>query len=636
MNRLADIESATAADFILRQRRTVTIMCGIVGWIDWRRDLREERSTIAAMIRSMALRGPDAEGSWVSRHAFIGHRRLSIIDLEFGRQPMSTVAADPLILSYAGEVYNFAELRRELEKTGHEFRTRSDTEVVLRSFLEWGRESFIRLRGMYGFAIWDSGRDELWLVRDRFGIKPLYYLPTSSGVIFGSEPKAIFANPTVQPELDATGIAELFALSTAPTPGHGVYKGLYQVKPGEAIRVSRRGAESYNYWSLAATEHRDSLEDSVDHVRRLLEEIVEQQMVSDVPLGGLLSGGLDSSAIAAFAARTAQRRGEKLPTFSVDFPDGQAEFIPSAWQDSWDEPFALEVSRHVGTDHRTILVTPESALMHEDAVLHSRDLPGWGELDTSLYFLFKQVREHTTVALSGESADEVFGGYPFFHNRDALAYSGFPWLLDKSSPWTLFRAEVERAIRPANYVESRYREALEEVPAIEDENEIDKRMREVSYLALTRWLPAMLDRKDRMSMATGLEVRVPFCDHHLVDYVWNLPWRYKNEGGEGKSLLRRAVADLLPQSVLRRRKSGFPSNPNRRYLASLRQRTLELLSTPSAPVFELVDPAKVAELLEQGRPLPSPRASASPTAGMSYLLNLDSWLRQYNVNLSYH
>lgn len=607
-------------------------MCGIAGWIDWTQDLQNQRHIIENMTRTLVQRGPDAEGLWASPHALLGHRRLSIIDLANGAQPMAS-AGDEVVLTYSGETYNFQALRRDLQALGQLFRTLSDTEVVLRAYLQWGEQAFARLNGIFAFALWDDRDQSLWLVRDRFGVKPLYYFPTASGVLFGSEPKAILAHPEVRPVLDASGVAELFALSTAPTPGHGIYQGMHQLKPGHALRFDANGWQERPYWHLTAHAHNDSPEQTARQVGHLLRQVVEEQLVADVPLGSLLSGGLDSSGISAYAAHALKAHKRELPTFSVDFTRGDEGFVPTPWQSSWDEPYAQQAAAYLHTSHTTLRVAPEQVLAQEDAVLRARDLPGWGELDSSLYLLFQQVRQHTTVALSGESADEVFGGYPFFHDAQALAHDGFPWLAGKSGLWQLLRPEVAEKVAPAAYIDQRYREALAEVPHLEGESPVERRQREVTYLALTRWLPAMLDRKDRISMAVGLEVRVPFCDHRLVDYVWNVPWAIKSVAGEGKTLLRNALRDELPLEIVERKKSGFPANPDPRYLELLRSQVRQLLIDGDSPLFTLIDARRVGELLEFGQPLPSPRASSSPTAGLAYLLNLDRWLRLYQVDI---
>ncbi|MFD9664818.1 asparagine synthase (glutamine-hydrolyzing) [Rhodococcus sp. NPDC059968] len=608
-------------------------MCGIAGWVDWHRNLVHEPDTTAAMTATMVNRGPDAGGSWVRDHVYLGHRRLAIIDLDGGVQPMISPSED-LVLTYSGEVYNFRELRSELIRLGHRFRTRSDTEVVLEGYRQWGPALAERLNGMFAFAVWDQRTSELTLVRDRLGIKPLYYHAYDGGIIFGSEPKVILANPLFTAELDTTGIAELFALATAPTPGHGVYRGLRQVEPGTIVQFSRDGLREVRYWSLPALEHRDSLDETTSHVRELLTDIVERQLVADVPVGSLLSGGVDSSAVTALASKVRAQQGhEKISSYSVDFPDAERAFRSTTWHPTRDEPFATAVSAHLGTQHTTIVVEPQDVLAYEQAVLDARDLPGWGEMDVSLFLLFNKVRDFSTVALSGESADEIFGGYPYFTDPAARAFHGFPWLAGKQGPTALLREDVRRAVDPEEYVRQRYAAAIAEAPTLDGESAQDADTRRISYLALTRWLVALLDRKDRISMATGLEVRVPFCDHRLVEYVWNVPWQYKTADGHEKGLLRRAVADLLPESVVNRKKSGFPPNPDPHYLAVLRERATELLADPNAPVFDLVDRTEVQGRIQRGEPLPSPRAATTATAGLNFLLNLDTWLRQYHVRI---
>ncbi|KWT63403.1 asparagine synthetase B [Streptomyces albus subsp. albus] len=612
-------------------------MCGITGWTDTGRDLAspEHAATALAMTDTMACRGPDACGLWTSPRTVLGHRRLSVIDPAGGAQPMTAAPErEDLVIVYSGEVYNFRELRTELTSVGHRFRTRSDTEVVLRGYLEWGVEALApRLNGMYAFAVWDARTGELWLVRDRLGIKPLYFHSYPGGLLFGSEPKALLANPLFEAALDDSGIAELFALPSAPTPGHGVYRGLRQVRAGHIIRVHGDTVREIRYWKPPARPHTDGPAETTARVRDMLEDAVKQQLVSDMPLCTLLSGGVDSSAVSALAARLLARDGQTLSTYSVDFPGAEHAFRRTPWHDSRDEPYAQAVAAHVGTRHTTVLVDPDEQHAHEQTALRARDVPGWGEMDVSLHLLFTQVSRNSTVALSGEAADEVFGGYPYFRDPAALAADTFPWLHGRTAPAALLRKEVSALVRPEEYVRDRYADAVAEGERLDGEHGQDARIRQVSHLALTRWLPALLDRKDRMSMATGLEVRVPFCDHRLVEYVTNVPWSLRQARGQEKYLLRRAVADLLPAAVADRRKSAFPANPSTRFAQTLRTRVHDLLADRQAPVFDLVDRAAVGRLIERGEPLPSPRAASSPTTGLSYLLNMDTWLRTYHVRI---
>jgi asparagine synthase (glutamine-hydrolysing) len=609
-------------------------MCGITGWADFSRSLAGagERATLEAMTATMACRGPDAAGVWCSERALIGHRRLAVVDLPGGVQPMSDAGA---VLTFSGEIYNFRELRRELGGYGHVFGTRSDTEVLLRSWLQWGEDCLPRLNGMFAFAVWDSGREELFLARDRMGIKPLCYAPLpDGGVLFGSEPKAVLAHPGFRAELDADGIAELFAPPGTRTPGHGIYRGLREVRPGCLVRVSRAGLTSRPYWQLAAQPHTDDQDTTVGHVRDLLTDIVGRQLIADVPLCTLLSGGLDSSTLTALAARSLERDGRgKLATFSVDFPASQDGFQPDLFRPSHDEPFAQQVAAHSGTLHETIMLNAAELTEAAHVPRRAHDLPVFGDMYTSMYLLFRGLRERSTVALSGESADEVFGGYPWYHRPEMLARPDFPWVGGSWAP--VLRPEVDAAARLGERAAQRYADAQAEVPRVPGEESAEERLREVLYHGLTRWLPMLLDRKDRLSMAVGLEVRVPFCDHRLVEYVFNVPWALKLAGLPGeKGLLRRAADDLLPREVLNRRKSIYPASADPEYARAVQAQMADLLSRPGEPLFGLVEHGRLAERFRADPTLPGLMGiQPSPWAPAAFLLDVNGWLAEYRVAL---
>ncbi|WP_433259965.1 asparagine synthase (glutamine-hydrolyzing) [Actinosynnema sp. CS-041913] len=604
-------------------------MCGIVGWLDFGRDLVGEAPVVRAMTDTMACRGPDDEGTWADTHIALGHRRLAVIDLAGGRQPM---AADEdgrtlAVLSYSGEIYNFRELRAELESRGHRFRTRSDTEVVLRSYLEWGEDVVHRLNGMYAFALWDAVRGELLLVRDRLGIKPLYYYPLPDGVLFGSEPKAILANPLAEGVVDADGLRELMAM--VKTPGHAVLRGMTELRPGHLLRIGRDGLSTRRYWALEAREHTDDLDTTVRTVRELLDDIVTRQLVSDVPLCALLSGGLDSSAITALAARS-----QPIRSFTVDFAGYAENFQPNLVAGTTDLPFAHDLAAHAGTDHTDIVldIAELAAPDARTAVQRARDIPNEaGDFDTSLYLLFQAIREHSTVALSGEGSDEVFGGYKWSFDPAAVAADTFPWLTFLSQADAvsrLFDPELVAHLDLPSYRAQRYREALAEVPRLAGETGSQRRMREIDHLHLTRHLQTLLDRKDRLSMAVGLEVRVPFCDHRLVEYVFNVPWSMKVFDGHEKSLLRAAVRDVLPRSIAERRKSIYPSTLDPAYEQAVRDELRSVLDQGDAPVRPLLDVAATRRWLD------TPIGTMSnPWFRMSLeaAIQLNAWLTRYDL-----
>jgi asparagine synthase (glutamine-hydrolysing) len=563
-------------------------MCGITGWVSYHRNLTQEQGVIDAMTETMSCRGPDAEGTWTAPQAALGHRRLAVIDLPGGAQPMhiATPQGD-VVMVYSGEAYNFTELRDELIGKGERFTTDSDTEVVLRGYLRWGAEVADRLNGMYAFAIWDGRTRELVMIRDRMGIKPFYFYPTADGVLFGSEPKAIFANPLAKRVVDVEGFRELFGF--VKTPRNAFWQGMQEVEPGTIVTVSESGIRTRTYWRLESKPHNDSLEDTVGHVRELLDDIVRRQLIADVPRCVLLSGGLDSSAITALAAG---QLDEPVRSFSVDFVGQTENFQPDELRGTPDTPYVHDVADHVKTDHSDI-VLDHSALSDPELrrkVVAARDIPtGLGDMDASLYLLFKAIRGQSTVALSGESADEIFGGYKQFHDPVIQQANFYPWLMlvrDMGRESSL-TPELDKALDMRSFLTDNYASAVAEVDKADGEDEFTHRMRVMSYLHLTRFVRILLDRKDRMSMAVGLEVRVPFCDHRLVEYVYNTPWAMKTYDGREKSLLRGATRDVLPQSVIDRVKSPYPSTQDPEYFADVARQARALPATH--PVFSLIN-----------------------------------------------
>lgn len=617
-------------------------MCGITGWVSFGRDLEADqasRSVIDAMTETMACRGPDERGTWTVPHAALGHRRLAVIDLPGGRQPMSADTPDgPVTIVYSGETYNFGELRTELAARGHQFRTSSDTEVVLRGYLEWGEAFAERLNGMFALAIWDSRSSKLVMVRDRMGVKPLFYCETPDGVLFGSEPKAILANPQAGRTVSLDGLREMFAW--IKTPGHAVFDGMREVEPGTVVTVSCAGLRTTRYWSLQTRSHTDDLDTTIGHVRELLEDIVRRQMIADVPQCTLLSGGLDSSVTTAIAARQLAERGERLRSFSVDLTGQSEDFVPDPLRSTPDGPYALEVAEKTQTVHGSIVIDSGelAAPATRAAVVRAREFStGMADMDTSLYLLFRGLRETSTVALSGESADEVFGGYKWFFDPEARKGNTFPWLHSRflwrdgptevvsGNPLTVLAPELAGLLDLPAYISDSYAASVAKIQRLDGESDFEWTMRKICYLHLTRLVQVLLDRKDRMSMAVGLEVRVPFCDHRLVEYVYNAPWSMKTYDGQEKSLLRGAARDLIPDSVARRVKSPYPSTQDPGYAARVQEDGREqLLSSPNHPVFDLVN----REWLDKAT---APGAEVTPDSrrGIERAIELALWMDMY-------
>ncbi|MEU9762413.1 asparagine synthase (glutamine-hydrolyzing) [Streptomyces sp. NPDC047987] len=557
-------------------------MCGITGWASFHQDARTQAPVIEAMTATLAPRGPDAGGVWLGEHAAIGHRRLAVIDLAGGAQPMTDRPDAPAtVLTYSGEVYNHHELRAELRGRGHEFRTRSDTEVVLRAYAEWGEAVADHLDGMFAFAVWDERASRLLLVRDRLGVKPLFWTHVDGGLAFASEPKALFAHPEIRPRVDADGLREAYSLlfNTGPT----VWSGVREVEPGGLLVLDRDGIRERRYWQLEAGTHTDDREETVARVHNLLSTAARSQLEADVPVCSLLSGGIDSTVLTALLAdelRTRVNPDARIRSYAVDYSDQAEQFTGDVLRTGHDTPYATEAGAFIGTDHSTVVLDPRALLdpEHRKAVVVARDSPiGVGDMDTSLYLLFGEIRKHSTVALSGEAADEVFGGYPWFRNPEALAAATFPWLLVTGDEAAM-PLNPELDLRIGEFRDDTYRDALAAVPHLDGETPDEHRQREMQHLSLTRWLRQLLHRKDRLSMAQGLEVRVPYCDHRLVQYAFATPWALKSFDGREKSLLRAAGTGLAPDAVLHRPKNHYPATHHPDYNRGLQELARDALA----------------------------------------------------------
>ncbi|UOO37713.1 asparagine synthase (glutamine-hydrolyzing) [Oscillospiraceae bacterium CM] len=611
-------------------------MCGIAGWTDFSKILLDETDVIKNMTDTLARRGPDDAGCWLSEHALLGHRRLTVVDPVGGKQPMTLLAGGhTYVIVYNGELYNTEELRLALKEKGHTFEGWSDTEVLLHAYAAWGDACLERLNGIFAFAVWDGQKKCLFLARDRIGVKPLFYARRGKGLIFASELKALLKHPEIEPVIDTSGLAEIFALGPARTPGSGVFKDVSELRPGCCLVFNKNGEKSRPYWTLQSHEHPDDFDKTVRTVRELVVDTVHRQLVSDVPLCVLLSGGLDSSAIASVAATYYKKeRNERLRTFSIDYVDNDKNFRPSDFQPNDDAPWVRRVADFLETTHENcFLDTPELADALFPAVM-ARDLPGMADIDSSLLLFSRWVKNRATVGLSGECADEVFGGYPWF-TRHADAGT-FPWSQHLESRVKMFSPALVDSIRPQEYVAARYEEACCEVPRFGGDSTDENHMRELFYLNLTRWMPTLLDRKDRMSMYSGLELRVPFCDHRIVEYVWNIPWSMKYYKEREKGLLRQAMTGLLPDDVLWRKKSPYPKTHNPNYIETLRRLTLKMLddtASPIRPLIELETVRTLAQTLDRETNIPWFGQLMNAPQLLAYLLQVDYWMRMYAVRV---
>ena len=613
-------------------------MCGICGYISFKNNYIKNKTEEAALAISMAdtitHRGPDAEGVWVGEHAVFAHRRLSVIDPERGIQPMKRVSEGyEFVIVYNGELYNAAELRAALENYGYEFSTSSDTEVLLYAYIHYGADCPRKLNGIFAFAIYDSMRQRVFLCRDRFGVKPLFYYNTGKEIVFASEIKALFKYPGIDARLDREGLCELFAISPARTPGCGVFRGVYELKPGCCMTVSRSGVRCGEYWQLKSREHTDSYERTIEQTRFLLTDAIRRQLVSDVPVAAFLSGGLDSSFITAVAAVEFKKHGKTLSTYSFDYEDNDKFFHKTAFQPSSDSEWVPRMSEEFGTDH-TNLVCPNDVLVPllKEAVL-AKDLPGMADCDSSLLYFCREVKKRHTVTLSGECSDEIFGGYPWFRDQKAFNDHAFPWCYDLSMRKDVLLDSVKHTLDLDGYARLRYEESVKQTPEYFGDNAEEKRRREISWLNICWFMTNLLDRKDRMSMASGLEVRVPFCDHRLVEYVWNIPWEMKNKDNVSKNILREAAKGILPEDVRLRKKSPYPKTHNPFYEMAVKKKLSEIVNEPASPLLALCDRGRLLDIIngsyDYGRPFFGQLMAGPQFIG--FLVQINMLLDEYKV-----
>lgn len=608
-------------------------MCGIAGEICPAGGVTGERAHAAQ--DAMKRRGPDQNGIYMSDKAVLIHTRLCVVDIENGRQPMSCMYdGNRYIIVYNGELYNTAEVRSRLLEHGCEFTGHSDTEVVLKAFAVFGSDCVNQFNGIFAFAIWDEKKRRLFFARDRIGVKPFFYTIDNGRFVFSSEIKGILAQTDRQPEIDAQGVMEIMLIGPGRTPGYGVFKGVEELKPAHCGFYDEDGLRIYRYWHLQDREHTETFEQTAEHVRYLVTDAITRQLISDVPIGTFLSGGLDSSLISSVASRVLKERGERLQTFTINYKDNEKYFQATKFQPNSDSDFVGQMVDYLGCDSHIIEIDTPALTKALFNAVDARDLPGMADVDSSLLLFCDEIKQHVTVALSGECADEIFGGYPWYRDPTVRAVNGFPWAQSTSYRAEFIRPEFTSQINPNDYVQDKYLATVRETSKLPDLSPLESRMKEMVNLNHHWFMQTLLDRKDRMSMYNGLEVRVPFCDYRIADYLYSVPWEYKDYRSYEKGLLREAMKDYLPEEILWRKKSPYPKTHNPSYLAAVSRLLEQLVWDTSAPLWQIVRRDKAASLLgAQNNPQPWYGQLMTTPQTIAYLLQVNYWLQRYNIRI---
>ena len=585
------------------------------------------------MKRTLTPRGPDAEGTYFDEDAALVHRRLIVIDPEGGKQPMHSPDRNTIII-YNGELYNTPELRTELMSRGHEFVGHSDTEVLLHAYLEWKTDAFSRLNGIFAFAIWEKRERRLTLCRDRLGVKPLFFAPIRNGLTFGSTIDTVLCHPEIEPALDEDGLRTLLLLGPARPPESGVFRQIKSLLPGHFAVLTPENFTDHVYWQLEAHEHEDDLPTTIERTHTLICDAARRQLVSDVPLACFLSGGLDSSILSMLAAKDYAARGETLHTWSVDYRDNDKYFTKSIFQPNSDDSYIDQMVDFLGTHHHRVVLEPEALCAALLPATDARALPGMADVDSSLLLFCAAVkRGGTTVCLSGECADELFGGYPWYHREEILFEDTFPWSRSVGLRLGLLTPDAVR--NGEEFVRQHYRDTCDRAPKLSSDDKKAARMREMFVLNLDWFMATLLDRKDRMSMYSGLEVRVPFCDHRIVEYAYNMPWDFKSLEGREKGIVRRAFADELPKEIVYRKKSPYPKTFHPVYTRLCADYVCRIFEDNTSVAASLFDRNAVQKLMQR------PESLAEPWFGQlmrtpqifAYIIQLDRWFRHYHVKI---
>lgn len=604
-------------------------MCGIAGMLSKDIDLRERRTLIKNISDSLKMRGPDGYGDFTKPYVSLIHRRLAVIDPERGAQPMTF---GKYTIVYNGEIYNTEEIRNELTAAGYSFDTHCDTEVILKAYHLWKEKSCKKLNGIFAYAVWDDEAKELFLCRDRIGVKPLYFTQKDGIFAFASRIKSLLLIPEVSSDVDENGLNEIFMLGPAKTIGTAVFKDIKELPPATYLKFSGGKYEIKEYWQLKAAEHTENESETIEHTHFLVTDAIRRQLISDVPLCTFLSGGLDSSIISRVASDDYRRKGKTLDTYSVDYTDNDKYFKKSLFQPNKDSDYIDRISGYLSTDHKNIILDNKDVAHALIESTYARNLPGFTDVDSSLLLFCREVKKEQTVALSGECADEIFGGYPWYHNKDILFEETFPWSRSTDVRQSILKDGLLK--NGAEYAHVRYLETVAKTSYLDTDNKTERRMREMFRLNLDWFMQTLLVRKDVMSMESSLEVRVPFCDYRIVEYAYNMPWSIKSLDGREKGVLRKAFENELPYEITWRKKSPYPKTHNPIYFNEVCKMVKEVLKDKTSPLYDMLNRNKIKELTEDPDALSEPwygQLMRGPQV-LAYIVQIYYWIKDNNVN----
>lgn len=607
-------------------------MCGIAGILTPSIDLRAEKPLIEKISNTLKMRGPDAKGEYLTPDTALIHRRLSVIDPENGAQPMHF---GKYVIVYNGEIYNAHEVREELKSYGYKFDTHCDTEVVLKAFAKWKEESVKKLNGIFAYAVFDKEEKSLFLTRDRIGVKPCYYAKVGDIFAFASRIASLLCIEKIKPKVDKNGLNEIFMLGPAKTIGSGVFKDVSELPPASYLIYKDGHIIINRYWQLKAEENDETVQQAAEHTHFLVKDSIERQLVSDVPLATFLSGGLDSSIISKVASDYYKTDGKQLNTYSVDYTDNDLYFKKSLFQPNKDSDYIGMMSEYIDSiHHNVVLDNTDVAMALGDAAI-ARGTYAFADIDSSLLLFCKEVKKDFTVCLSGECADEIFGGYPWYHRKEILFEDCFPW----SRTTDVRRRILNNGLLPdgEEYMRSAYDNTIAQTSYLDSDTKLEKRMREMFVLNLNWFMQTLLARKDVMSMESSLEVRVPFCDYRLVEYAYNMPWDIKALDSREKGILRKAFENDLPYDIVWRKKSPYPKTHNPVYFKCVCDLVRFALDDKDCVLHDMINRNEIENLISNPDSLTEPwygQLMGVPQI-FAYIYQLYIWIKKYNVEFDF-
>ena len=570
------------------------------------------------MTKTLKYRGPDQEGYFIDKNILLGHRRLSIIDIKNGKQPMTYKG---YTIVYNGEIYNTKEIKEKLKN--YTFETNCDTEVLLKGYIEYKEKILDMIEGIYAFAIYKD--DKLFLARDPFGVKPLFYTKINDEFLFASEIKALLKNKNVKPIINKKSLQELLSLSPSRVPGSGIFKNIYELRPGHYMTYEKNKIKIKRYWNVSEKECNDTIEEATKKINQILTKSIKNQMVSDVDIATLLSGGLDSSIITAVT----KNNKEKLDTYSIDYEDNEKYFNKTKFTVSQDKEYIEEMKKQFKTTHYYEIIKQKTLAKYLKESVYARDLPGMADIDASLLWFSKKISKKHKVILSGECADEIFGGYPWFYREEVQKRECFPWLDSIESRNKLLKKDLQKKLKLKEFVKTKYDEILKEINT-------NNKIKQLFYLNMTYFMPTLLERKDRMTMRAGIEARVPFANKELIEYLWNLPWEYKYKNNTEKYILREAFKKTLPDSISKRKKNPYPKTHNPKYTKIVIKLLKKSLKNKKSILYKIFDKEELKQLIEtEGKSFKEPWFGQLMTGPqlLAFLYQIDIWGKKYKIKI---